>query len=203
MEKLIELMQQQIALQDRRLEEQERDRKELLKEQERRHEEQERRHQEQMKALREVIDKRSSSTENEGTTPTTSTAVATPNFPAFDSFTELWSDYWSRFCTFSAAHSVPKSKKPKVFLTNQTSTIYKMLSNLAAQELPVREISALSMDQISEYMKKQFDPKRFVVRERFRFWNDMKRKPGKSIPELAARIRQAAATCDFTSITDP
>ena len=77
-----------------------------------------------------------------------------------------------------------------------------MLSNVAAQESPTREINALSMDQISEYMKKQFDPKRFVVRERFRFWNDMKRKPGESIPELAARIRQAAATCDFPSITD-
>ena len=116
MEKLIELMQQQIALQNRRLEEQERDRKELLKEQERRHGEQERRHEEQMKVLREIIDKRSSSTENKGTTSTTSTAVATPNFTAFDSPTELWSDYWSKFCTFSTAHSVPESKKPKVFL---------------------------------------------------------------------------------------
>ena len=161
-------MQQHIALQDRRLEEQERDRKELLKEQERQHEEQERRHEEQMKVLREIIDKRSSSTENEGR-PTISTAVATPNFPAFDSSTELWSDCWSRFCTFSTAHFVPESKKPKVFLTYQTSTIYKMLSNLAAQESPAREINALSMEQISEYMKKQFDPKRFVVRERFRF----------------------------------
>ena len=54
------------------------------------------------------------------------------------------------------------------------------------------------MDQISEYMKKQFHPKHFVVRERFRFWSDMKRKPVESIPEPAARIRQAAATCDVT-----
>ena len=107
-------MQQHIALQDRRLEEQERDRKELLKEQERQHEEQERRHEEQMKVLREIIDKRSSSTENEGR-PTISTAVATPNFPAFDSSTELWSDYWSRFCTFSTAHSVPESKSRRFF----------------------------------------------------------------------------------------
>ena len=156
-----------------------------------------------MKVLREIIDKRSSNIENEGTMPTTSMTVATPNFPAFDSSAELWSDYWSRFCTFSTAHSVPESKKPKVFLSNQTSTIYKMLSNLAAQESLAREINALSMDEISEYMKKQFDPKRFVVRERFRFWNDMKRKFGESIPELAAHIRQASATCDFTSTTDP
>ena len=31
----------------------------------------------------------------------------------------------------------------------------------------------------------------------------MQRKPGETIQELAARIRQAAATCDFTSIKDP
>ena len=31
----------------------------------------------------------------------------------------------------------------------------------------------------------------------------MKRKPGKTIPELASRIRQDAATCDFQSIKDP
>ena len=31
----------------------------------------------------------------------------------------------------------------------------------------------------------------------------MKRKPGKTIPELASRIRQDAATCDFQSIKNP
>ena len=31
----------------------------------------------------------------------------------------------------------------------------------------------------------------------------MKRKPGESITELASRIRQDAATCDFQSIKDP
>ena len=31
----------------------------------------------------------------------------------------------------------------------------------------------------------------------------MKRKPGETISELASRIRQDAATCDFQSIKDP
>ena len=31
----------------------------------------------------------------------------------------------------------------------------------------------------------------------------MKHKPGKTIPELASRIRQDAATCDFQSIKNP
>ena len=46
-------------------------------------------------------------------------------------------------------------------------------------------------------------PKKFVIRERFKFWSDMQRKPGETIHELAARIRQDAATCDFTSIRNP
>ena len=52
-------------------------------------------------------------------------------------------------------------------------------------------------------MKAQFDPKLFVVRERFKFWSNMERKPGETLQELAARIRQDAATCDFPSIKDP
>ena len=52
-------------------------------------------------------------------------------------------------------------------------------------------------------MKDQFDPKRYIVRERFKFWTDMQRKPGESRQEIAARIRQDAATCDFASIKDP
>ena len=52
-------------------------------------------------------------------------------------------------------------------------------------------------------MKYQFDPKRFVVRERLKFWSQMQCKLGESVLELAARIRQAATTCDFTAIKDP
>ena len=52
-------------------------------------------------------------------------------------------------------------------------------------------------------MQNQFDPKWFIVRERSKFWSDTKRKPGETIQELTARIRQDAAKCDFTSIRDP
>ena len=52
-------------------------------------------------------------------------------------------------------------------------------------------------------MKNQFDPARYIVRERFKFWSEMQRKPGETIHELAARIRQDAVTCDFPSIRDP
>ena len=52
-------------------------------------------------------------------------------------------------------------------------------------------------------MKEQFDPKLFVVREGFKSWSDMQRKTGETLRELAARIRQDAATCAFPSIKDP
>ena len=52
-------------------------------------------------------------------------------------------------------------------------------------------------------MDDQFDPKRFIVRERFKFWSQMECKPGESIQELAARIHQDAVTCSFCSIKNP
>nr|KAG5714116.1 hypothetical protein BaRGS_020444 [Batillaria attramentaria] len=116
---------------------------------------------------------------------------------------ELWPDYWSRFCTFLVANAVPDDRKAQVFLTNQTPAVYKQLANLAAQQNPKTDINSLTMDQIVKFMKEQFDPKLFIVRERFKFWSNMERKPGETLQELAARIRQDAATCDFPSIQDP
>ena len=110
--------------------------------------------------------------------------VPTPmaSFQPFDSASELWTNYLARFRTFVTANSVPDNKQAQIFLTNQSNSVYKMLSNLAAQH-------ELTMNDIQTFMAEQFDPKRFVVRERFKFWSDMKRK-------------QDAATCDFQSIKD-
>jgi len=101
------------------------------------------------------------------------------------------------------AHAVPDDRQAHVFLPNQSSTVFKLLSNLAAQETPPRESNDLTMDHIVAYMKVQFDSTRFVIRERVKFWTTMQRQRGESIQELAARIRQAAATCDFAPVADP
>ena len=130
-------------------------------------------------------------------------ATSVPPFAAFDPTSELWPDYYSRFCTFLAANAVPGHRTAQVFLTNQTTAIYKQLSTLAAQMDPPTDIHTLRMGDIEQFMKEQFDPKRFIVRERFKFWSDMQRKPGETVQELAARIRQDAATCDFLSIKNP
>ena len=91
------------------------------------------------------------------------------NFGTFDSTTELWFDYCSRLDTFFTAHTIPVSKKLQ-FLTNQLPTIYEMLSILATQEKLPKVLNQLSKEEIFTYMKGQFDPERFAVRERFRFW---------------------------------
>ena len=126
-----------------------------------------------------------------------------PKLVSFDAASELWLEYQARFRTFCDAHSIPQEKISQVFLTNQTPAIYKMLSNLAEQSKPPKQLNELLFSEITEFMKEQFDSRKFVVRERFRFWTTLKRKPGETIQEFASRIRQAASTCDFGSIIDP
>ena len=121
-----------------------------------------------------------------------------PTFSAFDPSNELWSDYNQRFQTFIKAHSVPENKIAKLFLTNQSVTTYKLLQNLSSQQQPPVDINEAEMDMLRYFMAEQCDPKLFVIWERYKFWSNLKRKPGKSIAELAARIRQDALTCEFS-----
>ena len=169
------------------------------REQNKQYQEQNKQHQEQMTMLQEQLKILQSSLNN----PRENVPTPMASFQPFDSTSELWTDYLARFRTFVTANSIPDNKQAQIFLTNQSNSVYKMLSNLAAQQQPVKSIHELTMNDIQTFMADQFDPKRFIVRERFKFWSDMKRKPGETIPELASRIRQDAATCDFQSIKDP
>ena len=109
-----------------------------------------------------------------------------PKFTPFNTTEELWGDYWDRFCTFIQVHSIPEAKQAQVFLTNQTSVLYKLISSYASQLSPSKEVNQLTLKEIQVYMKEQFDPTIYVVRERYKFWSDMKRKPGETVHELAA-----------------
>ena len=131
------------------------------------------------------------------------TVAAIPSFVPFDATAELWTDYWARFQTFLGANSVPVEKRAQVFLTNQSRVNYKLLSNLASQQNPPECVNELSLDQIKVFMKNQFDPMLYIAIEWFKFWSEMRRKPGETVQELATRIRQDAVTCDFPSIRDP
>ena len=190
---LIQLLQQQIAAQQKQMEVQQQHHQEAQQQQM----EEGRK---QMEALITAFTSRADKREQ----PTlTSPSIAIPNFDPFDTTTELWTDYWARFQTFIGANSVPVEKQAQVFLTNQSRVNYKLLSNLASQQSPSKDINDLTLDEIAVFMKGQFDPARYVVRERFKFWSAMDRKPGETVHELASRIRHDAVTCDFPSIRDP
>ena len=123
-------------------------------------------HREEMHNLLKILDVQKHGTgEDDSIThhPQLSTA-AIPPFAAFDSASELWRDYWSRFCTFVVANAVPEQRQAQVFLTNQTAAVYKQLANLATQQTPPKDINKLTMSEIVNFMKKQFDPKLFIVR---------------------------------------
>merc|ERR1712213_85432 len=195
---LLKLMKQQMEMQAKQ-------HKEEKQQQQQQMEMQKQQHDEQMAALMQMFKAPPTADSSAETRPVTASTVtsAIPPFAAFDSTSELWPDYWTRFQTFLVANAVPDQRKPQVFLANQNVAIYRQLSTLATQLNPPKDINNLTMDEIVDFMKDQFDPKRFIVRERFKFWSDMQRKPGETLQELAARIRQDAATCDFTSIRDP
>ena len=82
-------------------------------------ERQDKRHQEQLQAILVMARK---SEENE---PIKTFTGGIQSFSAFDSATELWTDYWARFNTFTEANSIPEEKTAYVFLTNQTPVTYK------------------------------------------------------------------------------
>ena len=123
---------------------------------------QQKQHQEQMQTLQDQNQKLlaalTTSTQSGG-----NTVVTIPSFTPFDSSNELWSDYWAWFITFTGVHSIPEAKQAQVFLTNQTSVTYKLLSIYASQLTPSKDINQMNIAEIVDYMKTQFDPTRYIV----------------------------------------
>ena len=89
MEKIAEVLQQQFAAQQQKFEELQQ------------------RNEKQMKLMRGLFQSELSAGASSPSTSNTATiASATPTFQCFDSTTELWTDYLSRFATFAEAHSI-------------------------------------------------------------------------------------------------
>ena len=85
-------------------------------------------------------------------------AVNIPKFIPFESSQELWSDYWSSFQTFLSVQSIPDEKQAQLFLSSQSRSTYKILSNLAFQRKTPCQVQELGLDDIETYMKEQYDP---------------------------------------------
>ena len=90
--------------------------------------------------------KRPAETTNQQVAEVQQNSYSVPKFSEFDPSNELWSDYNQRFQTFVKAHSVPKNKIAKIFLTNQSLTTNKLLQNLSSQQQPPVDINEAEMD---------------------------------------------------------
>ena len=135
-EKLVELLELQ---------------QEQLRQQQEEYRQQEEIHRQELHAMMKVIEgfRQQPATSSESATSVT---TAIPKFQPFDSTSELWTDYWKRFQTFSGANSVQESKKAQIFLTNESNTVYKIPTNMASQLSPKKDINELSIDEIVEIM---------------------------------------------------
>lgn len=200
---LVAVMQQQLQFQKQQMQEQKEQMQEQIKEQreqfERQLELQKAQQQEQM--LR-IIDKMGSGGTVNVTDPTINVSTF-HKFEPFDCSSELWTAYYKRFLTHVEAQSISGAKRATIFLTSQTSTVYELLDTWATQQKPSKSINDLTMDEIVTFMGTQFDPKKFLIKERHYFWRHIVRQPGETIRELGARIRKKAATCAFNTIKDP
>ena len=124
--------------------------------------------------------------------PPISTSVPIPtvanlsNFTAFDATSQLSKDYWTRFFTFAGVHSTLYDKRTQAFLTNKIITINIIICTMAKSLSIPKNINELILSEITEFMKQQFNPKHFVVRERFKFLYNKEQKPSETVQELAA-----------------
>ena len=95
-----------------------------------------------------------------------------------DSSSELWHGLPGKIQNFPQVKSITKEKEAQMFLTNQSKVTYKLLSDLAAQHSSSKIINELKMDD--------FYPKRFAVRERYKFLVDLKQGQEKQFRSLPA-----------------
>ena len=178
-----------------------------MEEQARQSSEQERKHTKQMAVLIEQVKIRDAEMEHLiGSACDGAKAHSTPvaSFQPFDLSSEPWLDYMERFRTFLTVNFISKEKEAQVFLTSQTTVTYNLLSNLVARQSPAKGVNDLSMDDIQKFMEEQFNPRRFVVIERYKFWSDLKQKPEETLQELVNSIWQDKArirVCSDYSVT--
>ena len=97
-------------------------------------------------------------------------AMTAPSFATFDPTSELWIDYWARLQIHMEVNSIPTDHQPKVFLTNQNKAAIKLVSTLAAQMATPKEVENLTLEEIVAFMDEQYDSKKFIAKESFRFW---------------------------------
>ena len=122
--------------------------------------------------------------------------VSIPSFIPFDSSLELWLDNWAWFQTFAGANSVLLIRQPRFPHKPVQSHLQVAIQSRGTAVTAGGHENVLSMDKIIGYTKGQFDPIHCIVRERFKLWSDVCRKPGETIQDsvLANKTAQVFLT---------
>ena len=85
---------------------------------------------------------------------------------------------------FPHCNSIPNEKEAQLFPTNQTTLNCNLLIKLALHNsLLSKGINNLSMDDIQKFMGEPFNPRKFLVKERYKFLLDLNRKECLQLPQ--------------------
>ena len=106
---------------------------------------------------------------------------------------ETITNYLERVEIFFLANAVADEKKVPVFLSVVGGNIYAPLRSLLAPAKPQEK----SFDALVAELKKQFEPRKVVIAERFNF-HRRNQYSGETIAEFVAELRRLSSNCDFS-----
>ena len=117
--------------------------------------------------------------------------VASP----FDGTREEWKDYAERLDNYFIANDIKNPVKQRAILLNCVgASTYRLIKTLSLPGKP----NDLSFADLVQRVKTHFNPKPSITIKRYEF-NTRKRKPGESIAECIAALREIAEHCDYGS----
>ena len=92
---------------------------------------------------------------------------------------------WGELICFFTANEGPEEKRVPVFLTIVGKSTYALLRNLLQPSLPKDK----TFEDITEILKKHYQPALSVIAERFQF-HKRTQKEGESVAEYVAELKQ-------------
>ena len=106
-------------------------------------------------------------------------------------------DYKERFELYCTANGIAEGaehapRRKAIFLTAVGATTYSLLKNLVRPRQP----QELTLEDIIKELKDNYEPKKIVIAERFRFYK-RPQKERESIAVYLAELRRLAKYCDF------
>ena len=116
---------------------------------------------------------------------------------SFNPDTDSVSACIERVHLFFAANDIPDKKAVAVFLSTIGAKTYELLRNL----LSPTPLESLKLDELTEVLKRHFEPKPVVIAERFHF-HRRSQAPSKSVADYLAELRRLSKNCDFKSFLE-